>query len=83
MNSNKLFQILNDKILTDLELTLDDGINQITMNVHKLILYLSSSYFEKLLTRFKEKDLNKITINVPMFPSETSLCEAHVVRSFR
>ena len=51
--------------LTDLTLTLFDGINKISINVHKNILYSSCIYFEKLLTNCKEKNSNNITINVP------------------
>jgi hypothetical protein len=43
---------------------LTDGHKNIIMNVHKIILYCSCSYFEKLLTNFKEEKSNNITVNV-------------------
>ena len=52
-------------LFTDLKLTLFDGTNQITINVHKIILYFSCIYFEKLLTSLKEKNMDEITIEVP------------------
>lgn len=63
--ANTLEKSLFTDIPTDLELTLIDDETKIEINVHKIILYMACDYFKKLLTGFKEKDLNKITINVP------------------
>src|SRR5580698_11286453 len=65
MNPNNLHDAINNHLFIDLVLTLKDGINEITMNLHKIILYSSCSYFEKMLTNCKEKNLDKITIIVP------------------
>ena len=65
MNFHKLYQAVNDELFTDITLTLIDSTNKITMDLHKIILYSSCIYFEKLLTNFKEKHLNEITIQVP------------------
>jgi len=65
MDYNKLYLLTQEKLFTDLILTLCDNINHnITINVNKNVLYASCIYFEKLLTNCKEKNLNNITINV-------------------
>lgn len=65
INTKKLQYALNNDIFTDLQLTLSDAKTNITTNVHKNILYSSAPFFEKLLTNFKEKNLDEITIIVP------------------
>lgn len=60
----KLPQYATD-IFSDLKLTLEDATAQITIDVHKIILYRACVYFEKLLTSFREKDLEEFTIGVP------------------
>src|ERR1700678_3566293 len=65
MDSNKLCDAINNHLFIDLVLTLKDNISEITMNLHKIILYSSCIYFEKLLTTCKERNLDKITIFVP------------------
>jgi len=65
MNCDKLFQSRQEKILTDLALTLIDDNHQLVLDLHKIILYASCVYFEKLFFNFKEKDANNITIRVP------------------
>lgn len=78
MDFSKLKTALDAGILTDLKLILvDDHDNEVIMNVHKLVLYLSCVYFEKLLTKFREKDLNEITLRVPNAP----IC-CDIIRSF-
>ena len=55
---------------TDLVLILTDGFDKISIDVNKNELCSSSSYFKKLLTGFKEKSLNEITMlvsNVAVF----------------
>lgn len=49
----------------DLLLTLTDTIRDESVLVHKNILSKKSPFFEKLFTNFKEKDQDKITIQVP------------------
>ena len=46
---NKLQYALDNKLFTDLTLTLQDDHNEITCCVHKIILYSNCIYFEKLL----------------------------------
>lgn len=65
MNYDKLYDTLVGKFLTDLTLTFGDGSNEISIDVHKIFMYIACSYFEKLLTNCKEKNLNNITIQVP------------------
>jgi hypothetical protein len=65
MDYNKLYLAAKDKILTDLNLTLSNHNQNIIINVHKIVLYSSCAYFEKMLTGFKEKLLNDILIEVP------------------
>jgi WD40 repeat protein len=65
MNYIKEYDPTKENLFTDLSLTLIDGINSLTMNLHKIILYLSCTYFEKLLTNCKEKSASNITIEVP------------------
>jgi len=64
-NDNKLQLLFSTNLFADLTLTMKDGINEITMNLHKSILFISCVYFEKLLTNCKEQNLNCITIEVP------------------
>jgi WD40 repeat protein len=65
MNFDKLYSLTQDKLFTDLSLILiDPSNNHITIDVNKNILYASCIYFEKLLTNFKEKNSNGITIEV-------------------
>lgn len=66
MDKNKISSSLTNKVFTDLELTLKDPYGFLKIiNVHKIILWLNSSYFEKLLTSCKEATMDKITIEVP------------------
>lgn len=65
MDLNKLCELRDDKIFTDLILTLDDGSDQIILHLHKIVLCASSIYFRTLLTSFKEKNLTEITVRVP------------------
>ena len=58
-------------IFSDLTLCLDDGEYQLTMLVHKFVLYLHCPYFEKLLTNGREKNMDNIIIMVP---------DTHIVR---
>lgn len=51
--------------LTDITLVLKNGTTQVVMKLHKIILYYACEYFEKLLTKFKEKNMDEITIEVP------------------
>jgi len=57
---------MQDKFMTDLTLTLVDfgGQNNITMNVHKLVLATSSPYFEKMFGQFKEGQQSEIILEV-------------------
>lgn len=65
-NTNNYLTTEND-LFTDLALTLynDSDGDEITINVHKIILYKRCDYFKKLLTNCREKNSNKITIWVP------------------
>ena len=62
---DKLQYALDNQIFTDLKLTLQDDHHEITLYVHKIILYSKCVYFEKLLTNCKEKYLDDISISVP------------------
>src|SRR3990172_12802394 len=84
MDYHKLYQATEIGLFTDLTLILKDDCNSISLNLHKIILYSSSSYFEKLLTSFKEKNSNNIIIEVRdaqiaydliMSSSSKSLCD--------
>jgi len=65
MNYNKLSRSIQEKIFTDVTIILSDKSHQIIINAHKIILYTTSVYFEKLLTTFKEKHDDVISIEVP------------------
>ena len=65
MDLAELYDAFNNEILNDITLTLTDKKTELVVKLHKIILYSSSIYFKKLLTNFKEKDLNEITIIVP------------------
>lgn len=59
-------KFLDDDVLTDVTLTLVDGKRDIVYKFHKLILYASSEYFQKIfLGDFKEKNLDTLLMNVP------------------
>jgi WD40 repeat protein len=64
MNYVKIYDPMTENLLSDLSLTLIDSTDQFTMNVHKIILYLSCPYFEKLLINCKEKYDSQITIKI-------------------
>lgn len=64
-NSNDYYSVTKDKLFTDLALTLYDDTNEITINLHKIILYIRCIFFKKLLTSCCEKILNEIKIWVP------------------
>lgn len=55
----------NNKLFSDLLLTIVDAKQKIIINAHKNILYANSVYFAKLLTNCQEATLNDITIVVP------------------
>ena len=66
--STKLQGNTNDSIdlpFADLTLILKDNKYEITINVHKIILYCVCNYFEKLLTSCREKNETVIIIIVP------------------
>jgi len=65
MNYTKLYSLIQQKLFTDLSLTLvDRNNNRISIDVNKNILFASCDYFEKLLTNCKEKNSNNIVIEV-------------------
>src|SRR3989304_684981 len=65
MDYQELYNTHKENLFTDLSLKLVDQNNTITIQLHKNILYSSCIYFRKLLTSFKERNLNEITIHVP------------------
>ncbi len=64
MNYDKAYDLVKNNHFCDLKLTIDDGTNKFVINVHKIILYSSCIYFEKLLM-FGENQLNDISMMVP------------------
>ncbi|AZL89564.1 BTB/POZ domain-containing protein [Megavirus baoshan] len=64
MDYNKAYDLVKNNRFCDLKLTIDDGTNKFIINVHKIILYSSCIYFEKLLI-FGENYSNDIKIVVP------------------
>ncbi|AGD92855.1 putative BTB/POZ domain-containing protein [Megavirus lba] len=64
MNYDKAYDLVKNNHFCDLKLTIDDGTNKFVINVHKIILYSSCIYFEKLLM-FGENQLNDILMMVP------------------
>ncbi|ANB50964.1 putative BTB/POZ domain-containing protein [Powai lake megavirus] len=64
MNYDKAYNLVKNNNFTDLKLTIEDDANKFVINVHKIILYSSCIYFEKLLT-FGENQLDDISITVP------------------
>jgi len=66
MDTTIFLELVKTNLFSDLMLILHDGVNDdIILNVHKNILFVSNIYFRKLLTNCKEKFANKITITVP------------------
>ncbi|AVL94425.1 putative BTB/POZ domain-containing protein [Moumouvirus australiensis] len=64
MNYNKAYELVKNNQFSDLELTINDSVNKLVVNVHKIILYSSCIYFEKILT-FGKNYPNNIEILVP------------------
>src|SRR5918996_6332811 len=64
MDRIELYYAQNNEIFTDLILILIDDHDEITINLHKIILYSSCIYFKKLLTNCKEKHSKKIIMQV-------------------
>lgn len=77
MNKYDFESLYLDKVFADLKLVLTDASSEITLNVHKSILYGSSKYFSKLLTCFSDGDKNVISIRVL---NVSSACR--VIKSF-
>ncbi|AZL89678.1 BTB/POZ domain-containing protein [Megavirus baoshan] len=73
MNFDTLYSLSQENKFTDLSLTIcsdEDNIfnfsdNKITINVHKCVLYSSSTYFKNLFTLGSESNQDKIIIRVP------------------
>lgn len=61
---HQLARLFQDNILTDLVLNITDGSVQLTLNVHKLVLYCYCPYFEKLIKRLPP-DTKVAEIGVP------------------
>jgi len=64
MDFNELYESFLNNVLTDINIVLADDEREISMQLHKIILYSSCIYFKKLLTNFKEENSNNITVNV-------------------
>ncbi len=64
---DNLYQAQCNNLFTDLLLILKDSNETVELNVHKIILWSRSSYFNKLLqtNTYKESLLSNITIEVP------------------
>ena len=82
MDINKLNDAFNNDYFIDLTLILLDANQYITIDLHKIILYSSCLYFEKLLTSCKEKHLNKIQIQVPARDKPSSVTEFCLPNAF-
>lgn len=55
MDLHKLYDDINNKIYTEIEITLIDTKDKIIINVHKNVLGLTSEYFHKLFNFGIEK----------------------------
>ena len=67
MDYDKLYYLAEQNKFTDLKLILksENGIEELSMNLHKTILYTSCPYFEGMFENFKEKDESTFTMIVP------------------
>lgn len=65
MDYTNLYDAYENELYTDIILILIDDNTKIKIKLHKLVLHYSCIYFRKLFTNFKEKDTDKIEINVP------------------
>lgn len=59
-----LTKIYLDNKFSDLAITLTNGADKYIINVNKCILYVSSSYFEKMFSDFRESTQSNIEIKV-------------------
>ncbi|AEQ33254.1 BTB POZ domain-containing [Acanthamoeba polyphaga mimivirus] len=64
MDYNILYECAKQGLFTDFELTLEDGTNQITMKLHRHILYASSPYFRAMFTNFMDSNVKQKTMFV-------------------
>ncbi|ANB51003.1 putative BTB/POZ domain and WD-repeat protein [Powai lake megavirus] len=59
---NNLHILIEDNVFSDVTLEITDDSKTISIKAHKSILYISCDYFRKLLTGFREADLDIIKI---------------------
>jgi hypothetical protein len=64
MNSIYSQKLWQEKLFGDATLILTDNHNEIKVDVHKSILFISSTYFNKLLVGFREQHAKQISIRV-------------------
>ncbi|AVL94426.1 putative BTB/POZ domain-containing protein [Moumouvirus australiensis] len=58
-------KVFDSEILSDVKLILiDRNNNKKSLNLHKIILYTGSSFFEKMFDKFKEKNQSEIVLEV-------------------
>ncbi|AZL89522.1 BTB/POZ domain-containing protein [Megavirus baoshan] len=65
MDYNILYECAKQGLFTDFELTLEDGTNQMTIKLHRHILYASSPYFRAMFTNFMDSNTKQKTMFVP------------------
>lgn len=77
MSLQKHGLLFNNKKFSDCKLVLDDGNVQVTLNVHKCLLYMNSLYFKAMFDNFKEQDYSEIKIRV-----QNSQIATDIIKSF-
>ncbi|AAV50998.1 putative BTB/POZ domain-containing protein [Acanthamoeba castellanii mimivirus] len=77
MSLQKHGLLFNNNKFSDCKLVLDDGNVQVTLNVHKCLLYMNSLYFQAMFDNFKEQEYSEIKIRV-----QNSQIATDVIKSF-
>ncbi|AKI80478.1 putative BTB/POZ domain-containing protein [Acanthamoeba polyphaga mimivirus] len=77
MSLQKHGLLFNNNKFSDCKLILDDGNVQVTLNVHKCLLYMNSLYFQAMFDNFKEQGYSEIKIRV-----QNSQIATDVIKSF-
>ena len=78
MDLNTVYQFSLDKLFTDVTITFDDGQDQITHNLHKVVICSASPFFLAMFTNhLQESQVTSVTVHV-----DNSQIASDIVASF-
>ncbi|BCS82494.1 putative BTB/POZ domain-containing protein [Cotonvirus japonicus] len=55
-------EMFDNEVLSDIKLILNDGRNQLSLNLHRVILHTQCQYFEKMFSNFQQKFENNMDV---------------------